>query len=204
MRASITLTFKILHCDQIFVKQEYVRLQNCTLRNWNTVFTATSLHFADDKWAEVDEVLIFIVIDASLIILIISLKLNLRRCFCNFFNQKKYIYCFNKLKKERLIPLFLFLKKVVYNYSYFRRKTIALLLTCICICSLLTEPIRIGQEMPEKDMKSKPKAEDNDIKVPLKVLINATGKFSDAEDYKLGSGNLGTVYKVIFFFFFIL
>lgn len=58
--------------------------------------------------------------------------------------------------------------------------------------------------MPEKDMKSKPKAEDNDIKVPLKVLINATGKFSDAEDYKLGSGNLGTVYKVIFFFFFIL
>ncbi|EXB41597.1 putative LRR receptor-like serine/threonine-protein kinase [Morus notabilis] len=59
----------------------------------------------------------------------------------------------------------------------------------------LREPIKIGQEIPEKDMKSKPKGEDNDIKVPLKVLINATGKFSDAEDYKLGSGNLGTVYK---------
>ena len=59
---------------------------------------------------------------------------------------------------------------------------------------MLRTEIKVGEEKTDEGTE--------DIRVTLKELIDATGKFS--KEKKIGDGSLGTVYKVKRLFLFIL
>lgn len=81
-------------------------------------------------------------------------------------------------------------------YSVFKKKK-SIIIIPVSIYVPLTEQVKVGQLMETKVMTTEQKKKDNYVTVPLKEITKATRKFSDA-DCKLGSGFLGTVFKVNF------